>query len=609
MANDPVLGTSFSDLFPFSSGLHGVNQTQNWTFVNVVILMFCVLLLFTLFLRVAKRIHNYLRQLSVVTNPNNQTFWMHNGTTWWPWLKEHFLYAPLWNVRHNREFNIAMRKDQVSFGTLPGRGHAVLLAVYCLTNFAYCLVLPYGADTKMVIASLRGRSGVLAALNIVPTVLFALRNNPLIDWLEVPYDTFNLLHRWLGRIVVVEGVVHTLAWFGNTVRAGGWEAVHLGFTQLPHGPSYSWGVVATVSFVVISIQAWSPLRHAFYETFLNVHKVLVALAIGGVYIHLKIDFLPQLPWLQICISLWILEYVARAVRILYHNVSLRGAVTKVTVEALPAEACRVTFDLAGQPWEPRGGLHVHCYFPTMCWWGSHPFSVAWNDVRPEAYEVTEKLPSNQQEVDELSLDRPTVALHGQVSVVIRARKGFTRQLYDRASAQPNGTLYTWGFVEGPYGGYDNLASYGTIVMFAGGIGITHQVSYIKDLIHKYKEGVGGTRKIVLVWSVPDTEALEWVRPWMDEILRFPGRREVLKIVLFVTRPRNLREVHSSSGTVLMVPGRCNPQKIIDQEFVERQGAMAVTVCGPGGFADDVRRAARTRVKFGVLDFVEEAFTY
>jgi hypothetical protein len=37
--------------------------------------------------------------------------------------------------------------------------------------------------------------------------------------------------------------------------------------------------------------------------------------------------------------------------------------------------------------------------------------------------------------------------------------------------------------------------------------------------------------------------------------------------------------------------------------------MAVTVCGPGAFADEVRDAVRRRVKVGSLDFIEEAFTY
>lgn len=96
---------------------------------------------------------------------------------------------------------------------------------------------------------------------------------------------------------------------------------------------------------------------------------------------------------------------------------------------------------------------------------------------------------------------------------------------------------------------------------------------------------------------------------MDEILKMPGRREVLRIKLFVTKPRSMQEFVSGTGSVQMFPGRCNPQTVLDKEFADRIGAMVVTVCGPGGFADSVRQAVRRRVMVGKLDFVEEAFTY
>jgi predicted ferric reductase len=51
------------------------------------------------------------------------------------------------------------------------------------------------------------------------------------------------------------------------------------------------------------------------------------------------------------------------------------------------------------------------------------------------------------------------------------------------------------------------------------------------------------------------------------------------------------------------------QDVVDRAVIERTGALAVTVCGPGAFADSVRDAVRKRVKVGVVDFVEEAFTY
>jgi hypothetical protein len=96
---------------------------------------------------------------------------------------------------------------------------------------------------------------------------------------------------------------------------------------------------------------------------------------------------------------------------------------------------------------------------------------------------------------------------------------------------------------------------------------------------------------------------------MDTILRMECRRDVLRIQLFVTKPRHRGEVVSSTGSVQMFPGRCNPATILQREVPERIGAMGVTVCGPGAFADSVRAACRGVVKEANLDFVEEAFTY
>jgi predicted ferric reductase len=196
-----------------------------------------------------------------------------------------------------------------------------------------------------------------------------------------------------------------------------------------------------------------------------------------------------------------------------------------------------------------------------------------------------------------------------LSLIIRARTGMTRQMYNAAAAAPSRTFTTWGAIEGPYGGHESLSSYGTVILFAGGVGITHCIGYIRHLLQQYQAGTTSTRKILLVWSVPTTESLEWVRAWMDTILRMECRREVLRIQLFVTKPRHRGEVVSSTGSVQMFPGRCNPDTILKREVPERIGAMGVTVCGPGAFADSVRAACRGVVREVQLDFVEEAFTY
>ncbi len=55
---------------------------------------------------------------------------------------------------------------------------------------------------------LGNRAGTLAVVNLIPLVLLAGRNNPLISLLNISYDSFNLMHRWFGHIVVALAITH-----------------------------------------------------------------------------------------------------------------------------------------------------------------------------------------------------------------------------------------------------------------------------------------------------------------------------------------------------------------------------------------------------------------
>ena len=170
-------------------------------------------------------------------------------------------------------------------------------------------------------------------------------------------------------------------------------------------------------------------------------------------------------------------------------------------------------------------------------------------------------------------------------------------------------MTTTCWVEGPYGGEHPLHSYGTAVLFAGGVGITHQVPHVRDLVAGFANGTVATRKVVLVWIIQSPEHLEWIRPWMTQILAMDRRREILRIMLFVSRPRSTKEIHSPSSTVQMFPGRPNIETLLSMEMENQVGAMAVTVCGPGALSDEVRQAVRRRQYGGTVDFIEEAFSW
>ncbi|KAA8651656.1 ferric reductase family protein [Aspergillus tanneri] len=373
------------------------------------------------------------------------------------------------------------------------------------------------------------------------------------------------------------------------------------------------------------LHSLSPLRHAFYETFLHLHQLGAFLAFLGVYLHIDLDALPQRPWIIAVGVLWLLDRLARVARLLYLNVSAKKGSTRVVVEALAGEACRVTFHLPKRVHVKPGG-HVYAYIPSISQWMSHPFSIAW--VEPSSCVTTSgpmdspvKTPTTGSSMSPSLLEKqPLVNLDRympenkeptSVSLIVAARQGMTRKLYNRALAAPNQVLYTTGFIEGPYASHVvNLGSYGTVVLFSGGVGITHHMLSVRDLIIRAAEGRVATQKIYLIWSVRNTEHLAWVREWMDQVLRLPGRREMLTVKLFVSKPKSSREIVSPSATVQMFPGRCRPQVVMDEVLPQRVGATVVSACGSGGFSDEVRAAARDNIgKGAVVDFVEEAFTW
>ncbi|KAH8662050.1 putative FAD binding protein [Xylariales sp. PMI_506] len=585
---------------PYDQSLNGVNQTGNMLFKDMLWWSLGIVALIVLAVRICELAWSKVRHVSAMTvTGDKQKYWKHSQPSWMPGFKKHLLYAPLGKKRHNREVKIS---SVLSMGTLPSRFHFILLALYFISNITYMLILDWTQPNKYSLcAELRGRSGTLALVNMIPLIILAGRNNPLIAMLQVSFDTYNLFHRWVGRMVVIDTVIHMLAWLIVQVANGGWYSV--GY-RLNHEAFISSGMIGTLAFVLIVFLSLGPIRHAFYETFLNVHIILAFIAFVCTWVHCVTPLaiptgLPQLPWIEAIFILWVADRLARMFRIVYNNWSKEGF-TEAIVTPMPADACRVTMHLP-RHLDVKPGTHAYIRFKEVKPWENHPFSIAW----------VEHFPRYDKESDSESITRADIeAGTTSVSFVIGAHTGFTRDLYNAALSSGHACVSMKAAMEGPYGGHHSLNSYGHTVLFAGSTGITHQLSYLKPLIDGFNSGTVATRRITLVWIIRDYESLEWIRPWVDEVLRMPRRKEILNIRLFITRPKNPKEIQSASNTVQMFPGRPNVLTILRREVEEQVGAMAVTVCGPGALADDVREAVRrVQTERTVVDFFEESFTW
>jgi predicted ferric reductase len=318
-------------------------------------------------------------------------------------------------------------------------------------------------------------------------------------------------------------------------------------------------------------------------------------AVVTVWMHL--EGIPAQVFVMGALVCWIFDRLLRVYLLVRNNISRKG-LTKAECEALPGDAVRVTLRMP-KTWKFRPGQHIYLYIPSIGMWTSHPFSLAWSEESPDL--ASEKgLPMARQDI--------FAAKTTTMSLIIRRRTGFTNTLYKRAEAHGPGAMITNAYVEGPYGG-ESFQSYGTVMLFAAGVGISHQVPHVRDLVAAYANGTAATRKVVLVWVIQSPEHLEWIRPWMTQILGMEHRRDILKIMLFVTRPRSTKEIHSPSASVQMFPGKPDVGALIAKEQEKQVGAMAISVCGTGGMSDDVRKGMRDRCEHTEIDFFEEAFTW
>lgn len=199
----------------------------------------------------------------------------------------------------------------------------------------------------------------------------------------------------------------------------------------------------------------------------------------------------------------ILTHIQRASRLgilIWRNCGKRR--TTATVEALPGSVARVDVDVS-RAWNFRPGQYMYLYMPCLGLWTSHPFTVAWSSAGTDTLNVTEKRSSSDSIATLLGGSETTT-----MSVLIKGQDGFTKKLLDKVEDSPEGRIKVTALAEGPFGGIHSLASYGTLLLVAGGIGITHPMSYLHEVVTNFASRKTATRKVHLVWMIRSLGKLE-----------------------------------------------------------------------------------------------------
>lgn len=421
------------------------------------------------------------------------------------------------------------------------------LAVFSFTGIVYntwvtpVKKMPGVYNTRTSLGPWADRIGVIAYALTPLSVLLSSRESLLSLITGLPYQSFNFLHRWLGYIIVVQSIFHTI----------GWSVIELRLYQPQPSVGISWikqtymiwGVIAMLFlFVLFMLSTPWAIRRTGYEFFRKSHYVLAMLYLGACWGHwakLSCYLIPAL-------VVWFIDRGVRLVRtaLLHYNYiggsSIMGfGSTDATITTFPdavnGDIVRLDFTNQQEQWSI--GQHFYLCFPASSAFQSHPFTP---------------------------LNVPTLKAGGVPhSYIFRAKHGETKKIAQLATV----TSSTPVILNGPYGvsEVDHLTTSTNILCIAGGTGITYVLPVLLSQITNC--GCASTRSMQLVWAIRRKADMAWIQSELDRL--YEAAKSIdLKIRIYVTR-----EDPSISSNSSISDDKADNVKI---EITEKPGSVSLT---------------------------------
>lgn len=490
---------------------------------------------------------------------------------------------------------------------MPQRIESLIVLGYVIFSVItdFVCIWPYYPNTRLTddfsqwAKFIGRRSGYVSLGAYDLLLLFAGRNN---FWMWItgwPLDTFNMYHRWAGRVATFHIMVHSIA-YGV-----------LGIKNLA-APFMVWGIAGTILFCLLIIHSSKVFRNMAYETFFVIHIVLAVFAMPATWIHIRNS------GIQFCyagVAIWVFDHVVRIIRII-----VSGVTSKAQVKLVNDEILRLELDYSrAWKWYPGCYVFVHLANRPLEFWQSHPFTA-------------------------LPMTDP-VSGKDKIVLCARVRRGLTKKLArELVSSTTTLSKQIPVLIDGPYGHKAPVHQYNTAVLIGGGIGITAPLAYALELVGKQSSK---TERILLVWALRSHQGTSYVQSELDKVRQDPR----VEIQIFVTseegsalstplttspkssqpssdvesavitmteKSKEVMPMNEKSKEVVSVKSdssgysfhRPDLHAIISHEVNSARGSVAVMVCGPGPMNDDVRAAVVSNVDSGVkLDYFEEAFAW
>lgn len=206
-----------------------------------------------------------------------------------------------------------------------------------------------------------------------------------------------------------------------------------------------------------------------YEFLATLHLALAATGVASLWFHLTPAGVLETPGLYLILTITAFASVKliRLFKMLLTNISTDSISTANIHQIGHGVEIQVSMP---RPLKYRAGQFVFLSIPRLAAFQLHPFQIAWEYSGEGGCQV--------------------------IVFIVQPRHGFTSRLRLAAPMRDYAAL-----VEGPYGRSITTEQYGTVLLFATGIGIAGQLPYMKEQLHLYREWRTQTRRHVLFWEM------------------------------------------------------------------------------------------------------------
>lgn len=531
-------------------------------------------------------------------------------------VRKHILLPAAFRKHHSQSYYIKSFSFNVPTrqASLITAGYVILNIIFCFSNYQTFHAPPDAEKivpenylhsfkpSVFLLGQISQRTGIVPTLQVPLLFLFGGRNNFMIWITGWSLDTFSVFHKWFGRVIIIELLVHAIVY---SVDVKDFYAMEWTYRY------WNWGVVGFICGAFIFFQSLHWLRTKSYEIFLVLHIFFSVFFVVGGYYHL-ID-MRFYECIYASFAVWIFDRLFRIVRIVFSGVK-----SKADVKIYGDNVMEIKIDYSKR-WKYYPGSYAYLHFlKKNAFWQNHPFSLV-------------ESPRNEDE--------------GKIVAFAKAKKGLTKQLRSQVAAGDSNTdnIQQFGiWVEGPYGSHHPVHKYDEIVIFAGGVGITGVYGYASTI----KKQSERQQKIYLHWVIADSQPLEWFGEYID-YLKDDDRFEVTIHITkrpeggIVEETTQEKETPGSSEC----PSEDSSEQRVDiigdggyskksSESLEKgiitksfqrpscydltqshistcKGSSAYVVCGPGKMNDEIRKSIADNIENanGRVDYFEESYSW